>query len=177
MARLRASGITAAGGGSPARLRAAGISAAGAAAAARLRAAGLSAAGAAVTTVARLRAVGISAAGTGTVVINPIAAREAGPMEAVVLLASTQGGASVDSWTWRRISGPVVTLTQLGAQVSLTVPSLTPPNTQTLVLGVTATQGATTSAEVVVNITVLPQLEWTWNATSSQWVGSVSAPA
>lgn len=78
----------------------------------------------------------------------------------ITALAST----AVTSWTWRVVSGPAVALTVSAGTVSLTTPAQ--HTDSTVVLGVKATNGAATSAEVTVTLTVPAHLTWFRTATA-----------
>lgn len=132
--------------------------------------------GATATSPVAVHARVLRSAATATVVPVVLAptGRPVGPGEPVTVTATLQSGGSADSWTWRQVSGPSVTLTGSGPSRTITGPSLMPPG-QAIVLGVRATTGGLQSAEATVTLTVLPQLEWTY--TGAAWVGAVSVPA
>lgn len=113
--------------------------------------------------------------GTAGVFVNSIAAQTVEPETTVTLTASLAGGGTPDSWTWRRVSGPAVTLVGTGATRQFIAPSGMPPAGATVVVGVIATVAGTSSAEATVMITVLPQLRWQYEG--GAWVGARRAVA
>lgn len=96
------------------------------------------------------------------------------PQTFMSLTAVLESGSSIpDSWTWRVVSGAQVTLFNATTPtVSFTTPSQIPPDpgAPSLVLGVQAILDTVFSTEVVIPITILPGLDWTWDGT--QWVGA-----
>lgn len=77
-------------------------------------------------------------------------------------------------WSWRRVSGPAIQLAASGttatsSSVTFVSPSVMPPTSGTLVIGVTASQGGFTTPERTVTITVLPQIRWVLH--DGVWVG------
>jgi hypothetical protein len=139
---------------------------------------------AAAPIISKIRVHKASLTGIAATVVSVPATRVAGPGEPVQIVASLLSGGS-PAWVWRRISGPVFGLTPVGDTVSFTTPSLWndtqaqptagAPGTSVLVLGVKATVDGVESAEVRCEVTILPQVSWTRNATS--WVGARVAPA
>lgn len=125
-----------------------------------------------------------SSEGNTAVVIAPIATRSNLEPETVVVIPATLQAGTADLWTWRRVSGPAVSIATNGPTATVTAPS--DINGATLVLGVTATvngvagdnyvdgfsdsYGAsnTVSPEVTATLNVLPQTEWWWTGTA--WV-------
>lgn len=120
--------------------------------------------------IPRLRVVGASLAGSPAVGFVPIAERTFEPgVTCSTTVTPVAGGPTVDTYTWRQVSGPSVTLTGTGATRSFTTPSLMPGATNLIVLGVTGVSGADTGRELTFNVYVLPQTRWSWNGT--EWVG------
>lgn len=116
----------------------------------------------------KVRVYKASLSGTAAVAINPLNPQtDVTPETLVTLTATLVGGGSPDSWTWRRISGPAITFTGSGATRSFYAPSYQlagVPSATSVVVGVTATTGSTTSAERTVQIDVLPQPSWLYRA-------------
>jgi hypothetical protein len=84
-------------------------------------------------------------------------------------MVTLQGTGNGTSWIWRRISGATVALSSLSVQN----PTFTAPATvagDTIVFGLKVGNGATTSAEDTVSVTVLPQTEWV--VQNGSWIGS-----
>lgn len=107
--------------------------------------------------------------GVAAVIVAPIAPQTVEPETTVIVTAALLGGGSVDSWTWRVASGLSVSLVGSGDTRSFVARSTMPPAGGQTVLGVRATVAGTTSPEVMVTITYLPQLSWLYDG--SQWVG------
>lgn len=132
------------------------------------------------STTPKLRLHKITAAGTQAVRIDPIPQPQAAePGVNIVVTAVLQGDGAADSWTWRRVSGPVATLTPAGASCTIVTPSAMPNPSDTsasipLVIGVKATLAGTDSPEVTVVVPVLPQTRWTYDG--SAWVGARTVP-
>lgn len=92
-------------------------------------------------------------------VIEPISAIKAEPFEVVTIEPAAWPDPT--TWTWRRVSGPSVTLTDLGdGVVQFTTPAMHPHALTPLLLGVTGTRDGVTSEETVVPVTLLPHLVW-----------------
>lgn len=122
----------------------------------------------------RVRLGAVAVSGTAAVIVVPPPGRTLGPGESLVLTAALADGSAADTWSWRRVSGPTVTLVGAGASRTVVAPSVMPPG-DTLVLGVTATVGAVVSVEQLVQIPLLPQLAWSYDGTG--WVGARTVPA
>jgi hypothetical protein len=121
-------------------------------------------------TTPKLRVRKIQLAAQLTAILNPIANRTVEPRLTCTTTASpAEGSATPDSYTWRQISGPAVTLTGSGATRSFLTPNTMPPNSSTIVLGVLGVLSGTNGPEVTSTIEVPPQTSWTWNG--SAWVG------
>jgi hypothetical protein len=135
-----------------------------------------------VQPVLRLYDVGLAVVGAVTVELP--AAATIGPGEILELEAELVTGGSA-SWSWRRISGPALTIAADGGSATITGPSRWNadiekptagiPGVSTVVVGVTATVDGITSPEARCTVTVLPQLSW--SRSGSTWVGSRVAPA
>ncbi len=82
------------------------------------------------------------------------------------LVITAVANAPADSWTWRQVSGPTVTLTPSGASVMLPAPAAL--TGASIVLGVRATIAGVTSTERTVTITTLPHGEW-WYVGAGVW--------
>lgn len=108
-------------------------------------------------------------------VVVPPAPVTVGPGESTELVASLSSG-TADTWTWRQISGPAVSFADAGATLLVEGPSVWPPDPSVAMFGVTASLGDEVSAEVTVNVTILPQISWT-RAPGGDWTGSRVAPA
>lgn len=107
--------------------------------------------------------------GVAAVLIAPIPNQSnVEPETLITVTTSVTSGHTADSWTWRRISGPTVTLTGTGGTRTFYAPS--GMTGTTLVLGVTATAGGVTSPEQTVTVTTLPQVSWHYSA--GTWVGN-----
>lgn len=123
-----------------------------------------------VLTSAHVRWLSSSATGTAAVVVNPLPdLGNVEPESTVSVTASLVGGGAADSWAWRRVSGPTIGIITAGASASFTAPSVLAGTS--VVVGVTATVGATTSPEDTFTVTVLPQTEWWWTGTG--WIPQV----
>lgn len=116
----------------------------------------------------RLRVHEIDAAGIVSLVLNPLADRAAIEPETKVQVTATVKTGVPDSWTWRQISGPAVTLLTAGPSVEFTAPSSM--STITVVLGVTAASASVVSAERTITVQVLPQT--LWNYIGGTWRGA-----
>lgn len=163
-----------------ARVRLGGVTLADPPVAPRVRLGGVALSGA-EPVVARVRLGGVALSGAPAVVVAPMAERIAGPGELVTITPELASGGTADSWTWRRISGPTVTLlTAPGGGRAVTAPSVMPSSptasgpAATIVLGAIATVGGVTSPERTVSIAILPQLSWAWSG--SAWVGAAVVP-
>ena len=116
--------------------------------------------------------------GTGAVVVilNPLPTQVVEPGTLVTVTATPAGLAG---YTWRVITSGV-TLSGTGATRTFTGPS-SMPTTPTdpglsVVVGVTGTDGTTTSPEQQGTITVRKQLRWFW-VVGGSWVGSTGISA
>jgi hypothetical protein len=111
--------------------------------------------------------------GTAAVVVNPIPDQtNLEPESTVTITASLLGGGTADSWVWRVVSGPAVTIVGTGPSVTIAAPS--DMSGASVVIGVKATVGVLQSAEVTTTITSLPQTDWWWSGTdwlprTTQW--------
>lgn len=102
--------------------------------------------------------------GTAAVKVTPLPdLSNVEPGTTVTVTAALAGGGSADSWNWRVVSGPATGLFATGATITFTAPS--DINGTSLVIGVTATIGPTTSTEDTFTVTALPQTEWYWTGT------------
>ena len=105
---------------------------------------------------------GDSAWGRATVTlgafVTPPTNRATEPGDVITLTASASAPAS--AWSWRQISGPPAVLVGTGDTRQLQVPGVMPPNSTTVVIGVSATIGGSQTAEVTCTITAPPQLMW-----------------
>lgn len=119
--------------------------------------------------------IGPYLAATPAPVVNALSPITIGPGEARNIVATLASG-SADSWTWRQISGPTVSLSSAGNTLSITGPSVLPPNSGTAVFGVKAIDDSVESAEVTATVSILPQLSWT-RVPGGDWVGSRIVPA
>lgn len=108
--------------------------------------------------------------GTASVVVLPIADRTVEPMSTVSLTAVLSSGFAADSYTWRQVSGPTVSFAGTGASRSFTAPSAMAG--ATVVIGVRATVGGTTSAERTFTVNVLPQIVWMRTNSDPVWRGA-----
>ena len=91
-------------------------------------------------------------------------------MTLVEITALLVGGTPADTYIWRQISGPAVSFLGTGHTRSFTAPSAL--NGAVVVIGVRASVGGTTSPEVTVTITSLPQLVWTRTFSDPTWRGT-----
>lgn len=108
--------------------------------------------------------------GTAAVVIAPIPAEAAEPATTVELTALLVGGTPAETYAWRVVSGPAVTLMGSGHTRTFIAPSTM--DGTTIVIGVRATVGATTSTERTITITVPPQIMWTRTHADPTWRGT-----
>lgn len=115
------------------------------------------------------RAYRAAVAGTASVLLVPFAPRTVEPMSTVSLTAGLVGGGIADSYSWRQISGPTVSLSGSGGSRSFAAPSTMAGDV--VVIGVQATVGDTTSAESLITITVPPQIMWTRTHADPTWRG------
>lgn len=95
------------------------------------------------------------------------------PELAVTISATVMGGRTADSWVWRQVSGPSVSLSPTNSVCSFRPPSIlnqsgTPQPTQ-ITLGVTAVIAGKSSAEEIFDVYSLPQLEWMY--VNGEWLG------
>jgi len=92
--------------------------------------------------------------------------------ETIVTLTANVSAGTPDFFTWRQISGPTVSFSGSGGTRSFRAPSAMngslAPIPVTVVVGVTATSGSTTSPERTVSVSVLPQTRWYRSA--GQWL-------
>lgn len=89
------------------------------------------------------------------------------PLTTVTLTATLSPlSAAATGYTWRYVSGTTVTVSGTGASVTIIAPGAKDGATSRI--GVTATNGSVTSAEVTVDITTLPHSRF--RATSTGWV-------
>lgn len=127
----------------------------------------------AAKTAPKLSLLKLSGAGPVTVTVTAPPAQTVEPLATVTLTAALQNGQVADSWTWRQISGQTAGIQGTGATVTLTAPGTLAGTT--LVIGVRATVGSTTSTEATVTVTVLPQIRWMLDAAGTwQPLGSVT---
>ena len=126
-----------------------------------------------IASTPKLRAVKLSLAGTAAPVVIPNPNVTSEPEVILTLNASLVGGGGASSWTWRVVSGtaPTAGLSPAGASCSFRVPSVMPPASGTLVIGVTATVASVTSAEVFTTVSLLPQTIWS-RVPGGGWVGA-----
>lgn len=105
--------------------------------------------------------------------ISPIAPRSAiEPYDTVVIPVTMSDGSTPDSWNWRvvaSVSNPPPALTVVGNTVSFVAPAN--PAGESVVLGVTASFGASNSPEQNVTIDVNPALKLLWDKPTQRWVG------
>jgi len=128
-----------------------------------------------IPSVPKLRVYKISGAGTVAVGFNSIDDRTFEPMTTCTTTVTALTGApTIDTYTWRQVSGPTVTLTGSGDTRSFVVPSVTPPSTATVIIGVTGTSSGVSGPERQFKVFVLPQTRWSWNGSS--WVGAGHLP-
>jgi hypothetical protein len=101
--------------------------------------------------------------GVAAVVVAPLLnLTDIEPETLVTITPVVTSGQTPEMWQWRRISGPVVTLSiASGGVVTFRAPQL--------VLGVVATAGGVASIERTLTIDILPQVRWAY--TGSGWVG------
>lgn len=118
----------------------------------------------------KLRVYSGSVSGAAAIVLKPLTDVTVEPLSPVSITATLDiGSATPTSYSWRRISGPTdYAITASGATVTTTAPAALAGTA--LVLGVTATNGTTTSTEKTVTINVLPQIDW--ELTASGWVAT-----
>lgn len=112
----------------------------------------------------------VGSQGTASVVLAPIETVTVEPMTSVEVNALLVGGTVADSYTWRQVSGPVVSLTGAGFTRSFPAPSAESPGA-TVVLGVRATVAGTLSAERTATVNVLPQITWMRTHADPVWRG------
>lgn len=110
------------------------------------------------------------ALGSAAVIIAPIPAETVEPETTVELTALLVGGTPAESYIWRVASGPDVTLMGSGHTRAFTAPSTL--SGATVVIGVRAVVGSTTSTERLITTTVPPQIVWTRTHTDPVWRGS-----
>jgi hypothetical protein len=101
---------------------------------------------------------------------------QVGPGEAVNLVGTYGAGVVPDSWTWRVVSGPAVTLSSTTSTQSFLTPSVSGTAAVTLTIGVKVTKSGVPSAERFYSMSVLPQLSWV-RVHGGTWVGRRVAPA
>jgi hypothetical protein len=138
----------------------------------------------AVPVLPKLRLYEAELTGVGAVLISLPAAVTIGPGELLELEADLLTGGSA-TWSWRRVSGPSLTISADGGAATITGPSrwnadvekpgAGVPGVSVVVVGVTATVDGVTSAEARCTITILPQVSW--SRSGGTWVGSRVAPA
>lgn len=107
------------------------------------------------------------------VALDPLPTQVVEPGTLVTIKAVPTGGGTLSGYTWRVISGGV-TLLGTGDTRTFIAPSVM-PTTPTdpglpVVVGVTGTDGTTTSPERQTTITVRKQLSWT-RVPGGSWVG------
>lgn len=108
--------------------------------------------------------------GTAAVVLAAIPARTVEPMSSVEITALLVGGTPAESYIWRQVSGPAVSFIGTGHTRSFTAPSAI--DGTSVVIGVRAAVGGTTSDEQTVTVTVRPQLVWTRTYADPAWRGT-----
>lgn len=112
----------------------------------------------------------IAFGGNAAVVMTPdTGERTVEPLTPVVLAMELVGGLTADTWTWRQVSGPPVTLFGTGGTRTLTAPAAM--DGTTVVIGVRASLAGVSSAERLITIAVLPQIMWTRTAADPVWRG------
>lgn len=134
----------------------------------------------------RLRVYEVELDSVGAVVVGDLPDITIGPGEEVEIEAELLTGGSA-TWAWRRVSGPPVTIAADGATATITGPSrwnadVTKPTSgvpgiSKVVIGVTATVAGQSSVEVRFEVSILPQLSWSYGGPILGWVGAAVAPA
>ncbi|MEW1990700.1 hypothetical protein [Microbacterium sp. NPDC078849] len=109
-------------------------------------------------------------AGTASVIINAFLERTVEPMSTVSVTAVLSTGLPADSYSWRQVSGPAVAFAGSGATRSFVAPSSMAGTT--VVIGVRATVGGTTSEERTLTVKVLPQIVWMRTNDDPVWRGA-----
>lgn len=176
MARVRIGGIRA--GAPPARVRIGGIKVSGATSSTpRVRIGGIKASGA-LNLEPRVRLGGIRGRGTAAVIIeeftdivNPI------PGALLEITANLQvGSPAPEEYVWAQASGPTVDYTTDENVLYLYTPAVmngsNVPIGGTVEFTVGGRVGVTMSPLTTVEITFLPETQWTWKASTSKWVGA-----
>lgn len=138
-----------------------------------------------VDPVARLRVHRASLDGTPATVLLPHDPVSLGPGEEKTVTMQTEDGVPATGWTWRRISGPSLSMSGSGGTRKLTGPHLwnqyttqplgSPPAPAVTEVGVQAVRDGIISDEVVIVVTTFPQSAWT--RTGSTWKGARNAVA
>lgn len=120
----------------------------------------------------KVRWARVAVEGTAAVIVSPLAAQAVEPESVVTVAAALSTTGPADSWTFRRVSGPTIGIQGSGATRTFIAPSqdaptnpAVPPQSSTVVIGVTATKDGTTSAERTCTVTIMPQTQWVWNGT------------
>lgn len=110
----------------------------------------------------RLSRVGLTGGAVTTLRVDPVGfdAAAAEPMLQRTLTAVVVGGATPDSYSWRRVSGAQVTLAAAGASCGLVIPGSFDGTTVTI--GCSAVASGVTGPEALLTITALPHIGfWT----------------
>ena len=108
--------------------------------------------------------------GVGATVLEIIPPQTVEPETIVTVSAPLVGGGFADSYTWRIVSGVPVSFTTVSTGVrTFRAPSVMPPSTAQTVIGVVGVVSGTSTPEVFVTITLLPQLRWYYTPTG--WAG------
>lgn len=108
--------------------------------------------------------------GAAAVVLSPVVVPgTVEPMTELIISMSLASGDAADTWTWRQVSGPLITFYGSGSTRSFTTPSTWDGGT--VVIGVRATLGGVSSAERQIPIEVLPQIVWVRTHANPVWRG------
>ena len=120
----------------------------------------------------RSRLLRVTGSGAAAVIVaaipDPV---EQEPGVTMTVTAALLGGESADTWTFRRVSGLAVGLSNAGPVLTFETPSHI--NGGQVVIGVTATKSGIVSPEVQFTVTVRPQTEWWWNEVNGSWLADV----
>jgi hypothetical protein len=174
-ARVRLGGIKMA--DPPARVRLGGITMSGSATTTpRVRLGGIRMSGGLVTEP-RVRIGGIMMSGTSAVIIEEFVDLVGGdpgdPLDITAVLAP--GSPAPEEYIWTQTGGPAVDYTTNDNVLSLLTPAFEYPG-DSVEFSVAGRVGITMSPITTIEITPLPETEWSWSETLNKWVGARRLP-
>lgn len=112
----------------------------------------------------RVRVARLTVEGTAAISIFPLADMpDVEPAQNMEITAVPVGTITDPVWSWRKISGPTIGLTAIGATVLFDTPA--DINGASIVLGVKVSAGGQTSVEQTFTMTIMPQTDWWWTGT------------